>query len=253
MGNGLSPTRGLLAVVVIGMAVLTGAAAPVQAYVIDSFTAVNNPTFTQVSPAPPPTIWSFSKSFPNPADGWAAVTSIPGMVPTATTGRVADSGIANVFGGNRTVTSATPNARMSQPVGFAVDTVNGLLSSFTASQSSTTLTLSYGPIDLNGATAIEVDYRADHDATADLEINGLPADGTQSLIGDALFHTLIFPISGFGISTMDLIFNANPQALDFELFEVRTQIIPEPLSLAIWLLTGLAGVGLVRVCRRREK
>jgi len=261
MGNGLSLTGRFLAILVVGAAVLIGAAGPAQAFVIDTFTATNNPMPAPPNlPAPPPPAppfvisgaWGFTNV---PSDGWAMQTQSLSNTPAQHTGQVHDTGIAGVWGGNRTATSSSPDARLSQPVGFSVDTVNGLLSSFTASQSSTTLTLSYGPGDLTGVTSIEVDYRADHDATADLKINGNPVDGTQNMIGDAAIHTLIFafdPLFGAG-STIDLIFNANPQALDLELFEIRGDRVPEPLSLAIWALTGLAGVGLVRVSRRREE
>jgi hypothetical protein len=248
MGNGLSLTGRFLAILVVGAAVLTGAAGPVGAAVIDTFDGVNSPSFVG---APPPE-WIFINGG---AGGWAAQTISANPAAHSVMGTVSDTGIPSVWGGNRGVSSNSPNASMSDPIGFSVNTTGGgFLSSLTAANSKTTLTLSYGLIDLTGVTAIEVDYEfSDANDTVNLNINGGPVDGTQPMGVGA--GTMIFPISGFGAnSTMDLIFNPVSTAHDFHITEIRADTpIPEPLSLAIWALTGVAGVGLVRVCRRREK
>ncbi len=255
----------LMVASVLGVAAALFALPVEQAWadlVVDHFTQVQNPPGSvslQANPSPPPaTNWSFSGS----ASSW----TMTGRVDTGS-GSVSESGLGSVLGGSRFSELnliATPASDDTVRARLAVSTASSVAQLFLDSDVDANAVFSYdasgGGLNQNLSTATSIDLVI---ASTDLGVSVVvtlgSGNGAQSASSPVQNlgapGTISIPITAFTtanpslqLSDIDSIRVAidTPMAGDFTMDEIivrqRQEVIPEPASLLIWSVLGVAGV-----------
>ncbi len=218
---------------------------------VDHFTAVQGPVY---SPSLPSGNWSFSGS----GVAWTMTATLDAL-----SGSLSETGLANVLGGTRFSqlnVTAIPNDDDTVEARFGVSTAmtRGFL--FLDSNVDADVVYRYdagGQLNRDLSNAISIDLVFDTtdlgvDVTVTLKSNNgaqsaslndsLPGPGTLSfLISDFLAANNLLNL--LDIDSIEVAINT-PTAGDFTLDQINIpeRLIPEPASLLIWSVLGVAGV-----------
>jgi hypothetical protein len=113
-------------------------------------------------------------------------------------------------------------------------------------------------LDLTLATGIDLSFLDVDQATKMwVQLNGINGANAYTIPASPNPQVIDIPLSDFtgvgsSLNSALFEFDGGNLDLDFTLDSISTTVIPEPLALAIWFLAGVAGVGMVRVCRGRR-
>ncbi len=276
----------LLLVGILGLAI--GASQASADVVIDHFTGTNvtaPPTNTGIAPT------SFTNASNGPGGTWAMNFS-PAVSSAVNSTLVEPAGVSGVIGfgtgsawGRTTTFVAPTNGPVSGTNGVnGVFPVTGSVNSSlfgvnTGAATTTTLTYNGATQNLTGVTTFDFVFQSIDHLSAPIAVTVTDTKGsTETQTESTTFTgagTVPFPVGGFTFTPGggELAFNwgsvtqfsavidgpgpGSPiQDLNYRLDIINAEIsnpsVPEPCSLAIWALTGIGGLGLVRTCRSRK-